>query len=283
MPPQKRVLAHSHARLGSVSPSLDSPTLFHTDSFRLTISAFGKEYHLHLRPNDHLIHSAARVNYLTIGEDGLTRVNRTEPLHGEKVRAYWGEVVAAEHSVQRMREEAAGKLPDIPGRHEVELGWARIVMHAQGDTSSGTAPVFEGAFEAFGDIHHIITRENYERNKHPHDPHGVSSPDISGMDERLVVFRDSDIMTAAEELAAADASIHGKLLAGSGTANLIHSGCMHDTLQYNTDPLQNPILRRTIYSPWYDPLAMLLPGGQWSNATMFGKRDDVAGGGTTSK
>src|SRR4051794_24486962 len=37
-------------------------TLEHSDSFRLTISAFNETFHLHLRPNDDLIHPSARIH-----------------------------------------------------------------------------------------------------------------------------------------------------------------------------------------------------------------------------
>ncbi|KLO06319.1 zincin [Schizopora paradoxa] len=276
-PPPKPLHARSHAHLAPTSPFKDAPTLFHSDSFRLTIAAFDEVFHLHLRPNDHLVHSAARINYLSIDSNGNTVVDKTEPLYREKVRAYWGEVVSADHTSRRMREDAAGYVPSP--RPGVELGWARIVVHTQGDASRGIAPVFEGAFEVQGNVYHVVTRESYLRSKHPLDPLNISpSLGASELDDELVIFRDSDLMTPDEEALAAAASGEN-LTAGGG--NIGRTGCTHDSLAYNTDPLQNPVLRKTVAPSWYDPFAAFKSLDTSRNFTLS-KRDDVAGGGSTS-
>ena len=145
---------------------LDAPTLRASDTFRLTLSAFGDTFHLHLRPNEHLVHPAARVKVYKTGADGRTVLDRTEPLLQENVRAYWGEVVSEEGTEERMREDAAGVARYGLGSGNVEEeGWARIVVHEQGDAESGVEPRFEGAFEVRGMVYHVMTRESYERSR----------------------------------------------------------------------------------------------------------------------
>ncbi|KAH8120727.1 Metallo-peptidase family M12-domain-containing protein [Phellopilus nigrolimitatus] len=256
LPPPKAL------RTRASSPFINSPTLFHSDSFRLTFSAFDDVFHLHLRPNDHLIHPAARINYYKNGPGGRQVLDRSVPLLRESVRVYWGEVVAAEHSPERMREDAAGVLPRPSRQPGKELGWARIIVHSQGDAARGLAPVFEGAFEVDGVTHHVQTRENYLRNKLAPDPalvDGGNDPDA-----RLVIWRDSDVLPHVEETRG-----------GS-------QRCSHDTHEFNTDPWRNPVLRRPPAPPaWYDPLGMLSETATWANSSLA-KRDDVAGGGSSN-
>ncbi|KAK7064765.1 zinc metalloprotease [Favolaschia claudopus] len=162
-----------------------STTLRYDDTFRLKIAAFDEIFHLHLRPNDHLIHPAARINYYATRPDGTTYIASTKPLLRETVKAYWGEVIDGDHSLTRMREDAAGV---IPTPHPAELGWARI-MHL--------APVFEGAFTAKGVVYHVTTKENYERHRRPLDADVSEAVDI--MDSELVIWREDDMMSPEEE------------------------------------------------------------------------------------
>ncbi|KAA1468447.1 hypothetical protein DENSPDRAFT_814694 [Dentipellis sp. KUC8613] len=244
----------THGSLTSRSPDPDSTTLHHSDSFRLTLTAFGSTFHLHLRPNEHLIHPSARIAYTA--PDG-TRTH-TEPLLRSAVRAYWGEVVPAHASPARMREDAARVLPRPAGAPE--LGWARIVVHHQGDVAAGVPPVFEGAFSAGGVVHHVVTKENYLRNKHPLDPEIVEVDGLLDPDAALVVWRDSDVVP---------------LRAGESAPGRM---CGHDAHVWNTDPSVNPVLRKAPVSPWRDPLGALVP----AYADMLYRRDDVAGGGMGS-
>ncbi|KDQ17689.1 hypothetical protein BOTBODRAFT_29847 [Botryobasidium botryosum FD-172 SS1] len=230
--------------LHSRSIPFDSPVLHHSDSFRLTISAFSETYHLHLRPNDHLIHPAARVNYYRNSPDGGPAIlDRTEPLLREAIKVYWGEVVHPDGTSQRMREDAAGGVHRAPGDAPHVLGWARIMVHDQGDSDSGTEPVFEGAFTVNGVAHHVVTKENYLRNKHELDPEvGASTDDPLG---HLVIFRDSDLISEED-------------------AEVAPMTCAHDSLEYNVDEDNHPVLRwgagldHPIDSlPWYDSLGVL--------------------------
>ncbi|KII86485.1 hypothetical protein PLICRDRAFT_44079 [Plicaturopsis crispa FD-325 SS-3] len=253
----RKLSPHSDKR--STHPPL-SPTLLHSDSFRLTLSAFGSNFHLHLRPNDHLIHPSARITYYNTdpltGENVLTH---TEPLLRESVKAYLGEVVPAHLTGDRLREDAVGFR-----RPGADVGWARIVVHHQGDVDAGIAPVFEGAFAVHGVVHHVMTKDNYFRSKHPLDPE-VVHPIDEDMGSPLVIWRDSDVMAAHEQV---DAVARPQ-------------SCGHDHLPYNTDPLQNQALQKPFEAPWYDPLGISTFGGLAGNDSLV-KRQDIAGGGGSS-
>ncbi|CAL1697050.1 unnamed protein product [Somion occarium] len=255
----------SSGNYGKRSFPIDEPTLQHTDSFRLKLTAFDDTYYLHLRPNEHLIHPAARIKYYKTGPNGDSILSHTEPLLPQSIKAYWGEVIPADVSPDRMREDAAGVWLRPSGKSE--LGWARITVHHQGDIHRGIAPSFEGAFSVNGVVHHVMTKENYLRNKHHLDPHVISMDE----DSSLVIFRDSDIMSPHE--------YHAVQGLDSQPIPKPPKACGHDRLKYNTDPSQNPALRRPApppTSPWYDPFRFL--DTRAPNATLV-RRDDVAGGG----
>ncbi|KAF5356303.1 hypothetical protein D9756_004273 [Leucocoprinus leucothites] len=248
-------------------PSPHANTLRYDDSFRLIISAFDETFFLHLRPNDDLIHPNARINYYATGPDGRSYIRHSEPLFRESVRAYHGEVVAADHSYTRMREDAAHIVPDRT--HPAHLGWARLMVHDQGNADAGLAPEFEGAFSVNGDVYHIITQHNYLRTKHELDTENVEVVDV-GLDSNLVIYRESDMMTPEEEeLARTGVRPEGKVAVGHG--------CGHDRLHYNTDPSQNPLLAKAspAMSRWYDN-----PLGLFGNGSLF-PRDDIPSNGMT--
>ncbi|KAH7103142.1 Metallo-peptidase family M12-domain-containing protein [Auriculariales sp. MPI-PUGE-AT-0066] len=228
----------------------DAPELHHSDSFRLTLSAFDETYHLHLKPNDDLVHPAARINYYRPGPDGGSELYRTEPLLRESVRAYQGEVVRADDdysATRRLQEDAAGGLYrtyDAPLPSNV-LGWARIVVHSEGDPVTGEPPSFEGAFSINGDIHHVSAYDSYILTRRSEDalPRAPTDP----LDRHLVIYRNSDSVYQSEERP---------------------QSCAHDSLAWNTDPTVNPALRPPAPVPtWYESL---LP-------TNFTRRDDING------
>lgn len=263
-----RFQTDSYDVLNRRSRSLDSPHLLHSDSFRLTLSAFGNTFYLHLRPNDHLIHPAARINYFSATSDGQTILTRTEPLLRESVKVYHGDVVPAHFSSERLRLDAARVVPDASNR----LGWARIMVHHQGDSNTGAPPVFEGAFTVDGVTYHISTSENYLRNKQHLDPEIV---DLTHVGAGLVVWRDSDVLPHHEE----EALRLRNGLSPKVSALERPASCAHDSLTYNTDPYENPALRRPQPpSSWYDPFNMLDASSISPNFSAY-KRDDVAGNG----
>ncbi|KAI0825392.1 Metallo-peptidase family M12B Reprolysin-like-domain-containing protein [Trametes gibbosa] len=254
----RQVTSYSY---GKRSFPIDSPILRHSDSFRLTLTAFEETFYLHLRPNDHLIHPAARINYYTTSPDGQSVLSRIEPIQRESVRAYWGEVIPAHVSPDRLREDTAGVLPRPSGKSE--LGWARITVHDQGDAIVGKPPVFEGAFSVNGVVHHIATKDNYLRTKHRLDPHVEVSHD--NPDSTLVIWRDSDVMSTHEHTLAAQRE-------GLGRAAPVAESCGHDRMDFNTDHQRVRRPDPPAYTPWYDAFGFL----RSANVT---KRDDVAGGG----
>ena len=250
----------------SISPSskrlFANPNILrHDDSFRLTISAFDEIFYLHLRPNNDLIHPAARVQYYSIKPNGESYVTHSGPLLRESVRAYWGEVIASYHSSTRMREDAAGA---VPTSHPSELGWARLMVHHQGDAEKEVAPEFEGVFSVNGVVHHIMTKDNYLRTKNTLDP-DFSQP-LDDSDASLIIWRDSDVMTAEEEhWMTGRASL-------DGFPNEAPQTCGHDRLGYNTDPTLNPILQKAVSNSWFSN-----PIGIFHNGTKD-RRDDVGVG-----
>lgn len=274
-------LAH-HARDATISP--DSTNLLHSDSFRLTLSAFGEIFHLHLRPNDQLVHPSARIVYYDTKADGQSVVSHTEPLLPSAIKAYWGDVVAAHASAERMRADAARAqyyhADDV-------LGWARITVHDQGDASAGRPPTFEGAFSVHGITYHVASRDSYLRNRRPLDPHPhrlgpTSAPDTAlvldlDSDADLVVWRESDVMDPWEEHAMrvgvpVDYALDRRSLVAEPEA----VQCGHDALPWNSDPAFNPLLRRPGVSSWYDSLGFL-GGVRNAFAGPPSKRDDFDG------
>ncbi|KAG6891001.1 hypothetical protein C0992_011278 [Termitomyces sp. T32_za158] len=243
-----------------------SNTLRHDDTFRLTISAFDEIYYLHLRPNDHLIHPAARINYYDTSPDGHSYISHSEPLLRQSVKAYWGEVIHASHTETRMRENAVGVVP-MP--HSSELGWVRIVIHHTGDMERGLPPEYEGAFSVNGVVHHIMTKDSYLRTKTDLDP-DVSQV-LDNLDSSLVIWRESDVMTAEEE------RIAKRELSDSALAH--QSSCGHDRLVFNTSPQSNPILLPGPPAP--DSWLRAMLDSRFRNGTVYA-RDDVSIGNSNS-
>ena len=168
------------------------------------------------------------------------------------------------------------------------LGWARITVHDQGDARTGRPPVFEGAFSVRGINHHVVTRDNYLRNRAALDPHPLTrrvapEPDTDlDLDGALVIWRDSDIMDPWEEHAArTGAPVDYLREQGSLRSESQAVRCGHDALPWNTDPALNPVLQQSKANSWFDTLESVVYGGTLSELLM--KRDDIAGSGASSK
>lgn len=169
-----------------------------------------------------------------------------------------------------MREDAARIVPDP--NHPDHLGWARIMVHHQGDADAGVAPEFEGSFSVHGDIYHIMTKDNFLRTKHELDNEHIEVIDHT-LDSNLVIWRESDTMTPEEEVFAKTGIRPEGVLA-------VQHGCGHDRLDYNRDPLQNPILRKPSapLSRWYDN-----PFGFFRNGSLIPRDDVPSTGGMKNK
>jgi hypothetical protein len=165
------------------------------------------------------------------------------------------------------------------------LGWARITIHDQGDELTGRPPVFEGAFSVRGITHHVATRDSYLRNRGRFDP-DFNQDSSAVPDGGLVIWRDSDVMEPWEER---DAQMnHGREQRRSRTSQADESEpvveparCAHDNLPWNSDPQLNPVLRPSPnVGSWYDPFGVY---GRSPLAELLGKRDDIAGPGSSNK
>ncbi|QRW05755.1 reprolysin family zinc metalloprotease [Ceratobasidium sp. AG-Ba] len=252
-----------------ITRTFESPRLRHTDSVRLTLAAFGRTHRLHLRPNNELLHPAAKITHL--GPDGS--VISSTPLLRSSILAFEGALVDESWSAHRLREDAAGGVSRPWGEiSEGELGWARIIVHDQGDPELGIPPVYEGAFSILGDVYHILTRENYVRTRGPLDAHPHS--DFGELDGHLVIFRDSDMEKPSAQSMTAPES------------------CSHDALPFNTDVDAHPVLQagrqgQAQNTPayagaaWYDPLG-LLNAPEPVPRISLNKREDIVGSNMTS-
>ncbi|KAL0573925.1 hypothetical protein V5O48_008022 [Marasmius crinis-equi] len=229
---------------------LASGSLRHDDSFRLTLSAFDEIFHLHLTPNEHLIHPSARITYHETHPTTGEITPNSVPLLRESVRAYEGYVIHPDHTEGRKVEDIAGVREGFSSYPE--LGWARVMVYEHEDGVK--SPVYEGAFSVDGVIHHIMTKENYGRVKRPSDP------EADDLDELLVIWRDTDIMSDEEE----HFQLTGQPLPPSRRPET--QTCGHDRLEYNVDPSLNGALRSPSNVSSWSPLSL------WP-------RDDIAGNG----
>jgi hypothetical protein len=146
------------------------------------------------------------------------------------------------------------------------------MVHHQGDADAGVAPEYEGAFSVRGDVYHIMTKHNYLRTKHELDTENIEVED-EGLDSGLVIWRESDMMTPEEEVfAKTGVKPQGRISVGHG--------CGHDRLDYNKDPLQNPILMKPSppVSKWYDN-----PFGFFRNGSLIPRDDVPSTNGMTNK
>lgn len=151
------------------------------------------------------------------------------------------------------------------------------MVHHQGNVVQGIAPSFEGAFSVNGVVHHVMTKENYLRNKLDLDPELVSP--LGDLETPLVIWRDSDIMSTHEEKIARFGGFNNSTLDPAYTSSGPQT-CGHDHLDHNIDPSLNPALRKPAVSPWYDPYGVL--DAPFLDLSLR-KRDDVAGGGSGNK
>lgn len=165
--------------------------------------------HLHLAPNEHLIHPQARIT--TYAADG--RVLSSEPIRADDHRVYTGDVIVGDAaSQQRLAEDQVGGLWYAPGteRECGVRGRTSIAVHADGGE-----PVFEGMFVLDGQVYHVVTREDYERHWTADEPVVVGG----SADQRMVIFLEGD----RDEAGAASPPTPP------------HHGCSHDRLAYNND------------------------------------------------
>lgn len=186
-------------------------------------------------------------------------VDETKPLLRDQVRAYFGDVIQAAHSEQRMFEDTAQIFRPEGVYYPEKMGWARITVHDHGDPETGVDPTLEGAFSVHGVVYHVMPTQSYLRTQHEFDAEIVS------MDGNIVVWRESDLMSADEEHYIRTGEL-------SSPPSSPSESCAHDTLPWNYDPDLNPHLRQQ-----EEAAAWLKHSfGQFANLSLFG-RDDVPG------
>ncbi|KAG8812634.1 hypothetical protein FRC17_001927 [Serendipita sp. 399] len=254
----------------------------YTDSIRLTVRAFSDVFHLHLRPNDDLIHPAARITHYKLehGTHGRPIVDKVVPLLRESFMVFGGEVIDEEFTSAKMDEDAAGGIrrPYHSPYANGHRGWARITLLDGGDAEAQRPPVFEGAFSVDGIVHHVLTLDNYLRMKLPEDPEPI-------LGSQLVIFRDSDLMSHEE----AEYFRTGFPAQNAGQHKRPQT-CAHDRLGFNVDKT-HPVLRfgagfdRIAPSGWYDPFGLVSPDESSAyNASLRKRQNDIGNGsgGSTS-
>ncbi|PVG00697.1 hypothetical protein CPB86DRAFT_754147 [Serendipita vermifera] len=294
-PPLKRVAHPEHVSVQiipriTVDGSATSPlrkreplsnarrTVLHSDTIRITVKAFSDTFHLHLQPNDELIHPAASIKYMKTTPTGSV-VDRIERLSRESFMVFGGDVISNEHTSTRLDEDYAGGLHRAHGSHPPPgyRGWARIMVVDGGDPSQKRPPVFEGAFSVDGVIHHVLTSDNYMRTRLPGDP------EPSNIQSDMVIFRDSDIMSHAE-------SENIRSYSTSKDSPRMPSRpqtCAHDRLDYNVDN-SNPVIRygaeldRAARNAWLDPFGLSSFGNWALNSTLSKRQGDIGGGDSSS-
>lgn len=158
---------------------------------RLSFRAFQQDFHLHLQPNEHILHpDGTLVRYYGLNETtGQSYVTSTETLYPGDVPAYHGVVVHASHSRRRLEEDRAGVARDMYNDRDLGVvGRAAIMLHDDGSLS-GIAS-FSGSFDWLGNVHHIDTPRTYMSKRQMDDPWLESR---SMESNTMVVHRDSDI------------------------------------------------------------------------------------------
>ncbi|PWN41031.1 hypothetical protein IE81DRAFT_197799 [Ceraceosorus guamensis] len=217
---------HSGARAGgSAGVVHDAPSftrrsnpnaILASDTLRLTLRAFDQLFHLHLEPNEEIVHpDGATVRYHQ--PDGSVKEERI--LRGE-TRAYHGEVVHAMWSRDRMAEDRAGVRRDVGSPSWTEqgvVGRAAVVVHDDGSESG--SPSFEGTFTWDGNIHTIKQARTFAAQRSEYDP----PVDKRSFDEnRILVHRQSDMMLP-----------HEARSLGIRDAEVADAGCSSDSHEYN--------------------------------------------------
>ncbi|KAJ0124966.1 hypothetical protein N8I77_005951 [Diaporthe amygdali] len=226
---------------------LESPTLIapshrvHAHShFQATFSLGDspQKVRLSLEPNHDVVAEGATITYL--GADG--KIQKTEPIDRLDHRVFKGKAFV-----------------QYPGETEwVNAGWARIHVHRD-----GPEPLFEGAFQVYGDHHHIQTNTNYQKTRLRDDPEIEPASD-----EYLILWRDSDLKV--------DAASHSpdelkRALAEKET-------CTSDHLDYNADA-NHPIYRSLDGLDGFNGLEERSSWSSMASNMLFGRQMDGTTGG----
>ncbi|KAH7156816.1 Metallo-peptidase family M12-domain-containing protein [Dactylonectria macrodidyma] len=178
--------------------------------FDLTFTIHSGQEHVRLKlePNHDLLPETFAVTHL----DADGNVHTVEPVDRSEHKVFKGEAF-----VRR------------PG-HEgwFHAGWARITIHRD-----GKMPIFEGSFRLHGDNHHIQIGSHFQRLRHEDDPLLNFPGDV---EEAMVMWRDSDIVTYENEFGELKRGIYGE------------SSCQSHNLEFNARFNQQRLRARSLNS-----------------------------------
>ncbi|KAF2993690.1 Acetyl-coenzyme A synthetase 2-like, mitochondrial [Curvularia kusanoi] len=122
--------------------------------------------------------------------------------------------VAREEAIDRMQHKVFKGTASVKrGSRWDSVGWARV-----GIRQDGLEPLFEGTFTLNHDHHHIKLARNYRATRL------IEDPEVDDDEERMVVFKDSDMGMAAQE-------DHAELRKRAGVTG---QACESDSLGFNT-------------------------------------------------
>ncbi|SOV03577.1 related to ADAM protease ADM-B [Ustilago sp. UG-2017a] len=245
--PLRRIARTTDVKLDTLTPTRSSARKRSNDQpttqppLRLSFRAFQQDFHLHLQPNEDLLHpDGTTVKYYGYNETtGKSFVTSIGKLYPGDVRAYHGVVVHPSHSLRRLDEDRAGIARDIYQDRDLGVvGRAAILLHDDGSVTG--APTFEGSFDWFGNVHHIATPQSFLAKRQLNDPWiEPRSQQIGSM----IVHRDSDVALESRDEESSSRS--------NVTAAL---GCSSDVLDYNTHNRlvlsqdHNDEMSRSVYS-----------------------------------
>ncbi|KKY34594.1 putative zinc metalloprotease mde10 [Diaporthe ampelina] len=225
------------------SPNIIAPShRIHAHShFQATFSLADSPHkvRLSLEPNHDVVAEGATITYL--GADG--KIQKTEPIERLDHRVYKGNAFV-----------------QYAGQTEwVNAGWARIHVHRD-----GPEPLFEGAFQLYGDHHHIQTNTNYQKTRLRDDPEIEPASD-----EYLILWRDSDLKGDGHSAHSPDEL--KRALAKKET-------CTSDQLDYNADE-NHPIYRSLDGLDGFDGLEARSSWSSMASNMLFGRQMDGTTGG----
>lgn len=237
--------AHSRERnplrnVGHIQrPTLLTPSnrvhAFSSYDLTFSLSDSRASVRLSLEPNHDVLADGATVTYLA--DDGTVR--SSEPINRLEHRIFRGNAFV-----------------QYPGDTEwLNVGWARIHVHRDGQN-----PLFEGAFQIYGNHHHVQTSQHYRQTSIRGDPILKQGPDDS-----MVFWRDSDIIEDYH-------GDHGLDELKRGLS--ARDSCTASELLFNRD--ENHPVYRSLAS---DPLEKDSFWATVSPRTLFGRQMDGTTGG----
>ncbi|GAA5833777.1 hypothetical protein JCM3766R1_000095 [Sporobolomyces carnicolor] len=230
---------------------------------------------LSLRPSRDLVHpDGIRSIEREWNSETKRWVTHEKTITRDQVKVYEGWVLKDDIDDEQLEkwinEEISGVVRDSSRWQEFSKGWARLSVHSREEDEDDTLRI-QGAFEREGEMFTIHSTERYLETRDELDP---SLDDMPTHDKRsndvargMVVVREREVLSPLERI---------NLVRKRGLPQLpdparlepssSSSSCSHDSLAFNTDPL-NPVLANAIdqsvyaefHSPWVPFLGLPSP------------------------